>query len=410
MGEERRVLVTQRSIERSKILEQYVHGTLSRRLAAEGLKLTERQVTRLAQRYAKEGVIGIEHGLSGRISKRKTSVELLRRVAFLFTEKYVNFNYKHFSEMLRANEGIALSYATVKRICSGLGKPKRPRRKRKVRRHRSRHERVGFMLQMDGSDHRWVQGGVEWTLIAAIDDATSDVPYGAFFPTESMEGYLRVLAEIFRKNGVPAILYVDRASWLSGTGEEGQFKRMCDELGITLIHANSPQAKGRIERLWNTLQDRLVAEFALHQIKTMDEATAYLNDVFLPETWQRRFTVPPAAPESAYRPAPTPQGVQEVFALKYSRKVKNDHTFAWNNRLYRITSKLRFSLAKQLIEIRVAASGLFRVVHSGRVLEYSAVVTHIPNTPNHYPAEARNMPPNIVFRPQLRKTTTGHSY
>jgi transposase len=410
MGEERRVLVTQRSIDRSKFLEQYVHGTLSRRLAAEGLGVSERQLTRLAKRYALEGVVGIEHGLAGRASNHKTSAELLRHVAFLFMNKYVNFNYKHFAEMLDLHEGIRLSYSTVKRICSGLGKPKRPRRKRKVRRLRNRHERVGFMLQMDGSDHKWVQGGVEWTLIAAIDDATSDVPYGAFFPTESMEGYLRVLAEIFRKHGVPAILYVDRAGWLSGTGEDGQFKRMCDELGITLIYAFSPQAKGRVERLWNTLQDRLVAEFALNQIKTMEEATAYFNDVFLPQTWQRRFTVPPASPESAYRPAPTPEGVQEVFALKYSRKVKNDHTFAWNNRLYRITSKLRFSLAKQMIEIRVASSGQFRVVHSGRVLEYSAVVTHIPNTPNHYPAEARNRTPNTVFRPQLRKNTTGHFY
>jgi hypothetical protein len=241
------------------------------------------------------------------------------------------------------------------------------------------------MLQMDGSDHEWVKGQ-HWTLIAGIDDASSEVPYGEFFPTENLEGYLRVLRFTIEKKGVPLVLYVDHASWLSGTTkshETGQFKRICEELAITLIFANSPQAKGRIERLWNTYQDRLVAEFAYHRITDRRTANEYLNNEFLPKTWNARFTVAPKRPESCYRAAPTMEGLHEILCLKYQRKVRNDHTILWGNRLYRITASLSYSIAKRSVEIRQYADNQMRGYYAGLDLELSLVNRVEDRVQNH---------------------------
>lgn len=404
----KRLIVSQRSLSRAKYLEQYAAGRLTRAEVAEALSLSERQVSRLCKRWEDQGIMGIEHRLSGRESNFKTPAELRARIEFLYVHKYIGFNYTHFHEMLERNESIRTSYSTVKRICSRLGPSKRPRRRLKVRRYRDRSPCVGMMLQMDGSDHQWVRGQ-NWVLIAGIDDATSEVPYGEFFPTESMEGYLSVLNETFKLKGVPLILYVDHASWLSGTtkhDDTGQFKRICDELGITLMFANSPQAKGRIERLWNTLQDRLIAEFSLHQIKDIKAATNYFNDEFLAKTWNPRFTLRARKPESYYRPAPTAAGIAETFCTKTSRKVRNDHTFYWNNKIYKITSKLRFSLAKQMIEIRVQKDGSFTANHSGRNLEFIPIERPwIYGQPKQGKSVKKRSP-----KPQPPKIPTRHFY
>ncbi len=374
-GERKRLVVSQRSITRSKYLEQFATGRLCRKDVALALDISERQVSRLSKRWEADGILGIEHKLFGQESNFRTPDLLQEKIKFLYLNKYIGFNFTHFHEMLEKHENICISYSTVKRICARLGATKRPRRARKVRKYRDRSPCAGMMLQMDGSEHKWA-GTETWTLIAGIDDATSEVPYGAFFPTESLDGYLVVLAETFKLRGIPLILYVDHASWLSGTtksNDTGQFRRMCDELGITLIFANSPQAKGRIERLWGTLQDRLIAELALHKITDMTAATEYFNNEFLAHTWNKRFTVLARKPESKYRAAPTSQGVAETFCIKDFRKVRNDHTFFWCNRIYKILSNRRLSLAKQMIEIRSSKDGTFRVSHSGRDLEYVEV-------------------------------------
>ena len=412
MRNEKRVSVSKQSIVRGKYLEQFASARISRLQVAETLGLSQRQVSRIASRWNEEGVLGLEHRLSGTSSARRTSQELIDRVRFLFTDKYVNFNFTHFHEMLAKNENIRLRYSTIKRICSKLGATKRPKRKHKIRRYRDRLPSPGMMFQMDGSDHEWTPGK-RWCLIAGIDDATSDVPYGEFFSTESMDGYLQVLSHVFELRGVPQVLYVDQAAWLSGTAKTdmtGQFRRICDELGIAIIFANSAQAKGRIERLWQTFQDRLVAEMGLHKLTEMNEATAYLNNTFLPETWNARFTLPPTKPDVAYRPAPTKAGIADTFTLKYSRKIRNDHTFNWNNNRYKITSKLRFSLVRQNIEIRLKKSGEFTINHSGKVLEYSRIVMphEKQQTEQVYKDDVQGK--NRVLRPYLLKNTERHFY
>lgn len=371
----KRLVVSERAIHRSKIISEFEDGRLKRSEASQALGLSERQVSRLATGWRKRGVLGIEHQNAGKVSPRKTPDEIRERIEFLAQEKYVNFNYQHFHELLVKEEKITVSYSTVKRICTPLGIAKKSRRRKKIRRRRNRVTCAGLMVQMDGSDHAWVKGK-NWCLIAPIDDATSEVAYGEFFETEHLQGYLAVLRRLIELKGIPRILYVDHASWLSGTAkndESGQFKRLCEELGITLLFANSPQAKGRVERLWQTFQDRLVAEFRYHRITTMQEANLYLNTEFLPKTWNEKFTVLAKSSKSSYQPIPTGRALDEVFCYKYKRKVRNDHTILWGNRLYQIDAKLSHSIAKHEIEMRIYQTGLIKGYYAGKDLELMLV-------------------------------------
>lgn len=368
----KRQVMSAREVSNAGVIKQFVDGSMSRRIAADALGCTERWITVLAARYSRLGSLGVVHGNANKPSPRKTSEELAQAIRNLYKEKYVNFNYRHFFEMLIDHEQIHTSYSNVKRICGPLGMCKKPRRKKKVRRYRERYAAQGMMLQMDGSEHEWVKGKT-WTLIAGIDDATSDITYGEFFETESMEGYLRVLSEIFEKRGVPLILYVDHAAWLSGTtknDESGQFRRMCEELGIQIIFANSAQAKGRIERTWGTLQDRLQAELMHHGITERESATEYLNSVFLPKTWEKRFTVEPKSSKNYYRAGPSKLGLKEIFCFKYDRVVRNDHTIHWKNGLYAIKTDLPHSIAKRQIKIHLSLnSTVFKAFYAGKELE-----------------------------------------
>jgi hypothetical protein len=177
---------------------------------------------------------------------------------------------------------------------------------------------------------------------------------------------------------------VDHAAWLSGTAkndESGQFKRICEELEITLIFANSPQAKGRVERLWQTFQDRLVAEMKYYKINDIIQANQYLNNKFLPQTWNQKFTVMPKSPGSLYRAAPTSQALEEILSYKYARKVRNDHTILWDNQLYKIEAQLPHSLAKRQIEIRKDSTGFIQGFYAGRNLELCLVERHGDRTP-----------------------------
>lgn len=384
MFQGKRLILSENTLHRHKIVGEFVEGKLTRKEVALALSLSERQISRLVDRWVKGGPTALEHGLRGRSSGRKTPEALRGRVIELAKEKYVNFNFKHLSEVLWEWEGIKLSYSSIKRWLSPLKLVKKARRRRIPRHRRERYSSPGLMVQMDGSEHRWVNGKV-WVLIAGIDDATSDVPYGEFFETEGLYGYLQVVRKILELRGIPRILYVDHAAWLSGTSkndETGQFKRLCDELGITLIFANSPQAKGRVERLWGTLQDRLVAELRFHKITDKLEATRYFNEVFLPKTWRKRFTVPPKSKKTLYRTAPGPKGLDEIFCHKYVRKVRNDHTVLWQNQLYSIKADLGYSIAKSAVEIRVYSDGTARGFYAGRDLEFKRVMRPMEPTQN----------------------------
>ena len=364
-----RIVVSKKSIYQSRVITDFLEHKIKRSIAAELLNKSERQVSRLAVRMSKGGLLAIQHKTLGTTSNRATDPKLVEMIRQLFQEKYVNFNYRHFHERLIRFEGITVSYSSVKRILKDLKQCKRPKRGKKVRRYRARKESRGLLLQMDGSDHEWIKG-VKWCLVGGIDDATSEVPAAQFFPTETLEAYTNVLSETFKKSGIPRAVYIDCASWLSGTTkaeESGQFKRMCNELNIHPIYAESAQAKGRIERLWGTFQDRLVAELQLHKITSMSDANKYLREVFLPD-WNINFTVKPIKVESLYQHAPSKESLIEIFALKYERKIRNDETIHWQNDLYQSMHHFGYSIAKRNAEVRVYQDGSMKAFYGGKDL------------------------------------------
>lgn len=364
--------MSQETLNRDEVIRDFVAGRLSRKEAAGALGKSERQVSRMITRWKKKGVLGLEHGLVGKHPPNRASDEVRERVVALLKGKYSGFNCKHFHEkLIQVEKLIGFSYPAIKRIAQAEGfSPVRKRRGAKVRKRRARFSQAGYMLQMDGSKHVWWKGK-ECCLIAGIDDATSDVPYGEFFPTESLEGYIQVLRGVIERRGVPRVLYVDRASWLGGLSDEetSQFERMCGELGIRVIHAHSAEAKGRVERLWGTLQDRLVSEFRLEGVDSIEKATGYLNGTFLPETWAAQFTVQAESPGLLYRPRPLGRDLDQIFCLKLERKIRKDHTVLFGNEVHAITAELSHSIARKQAEIRIYSDGRIRGFYGGQDLE-----------------------------------------
>jgi transposase InsO family protein len=232
----------------------------------------------------------------------------------------------------------------------------------------------GFLLQMDGSPHYYVPGK-EWTLIAAIDDATNDIAASQFYASETTFNCMDILEQVIKNKGVPWGIYVDRAGCLGGSKRAnfGEFRRACEDLGIELIFANSPQAKGRIERWFQVPQDRLVAELRTQNITDMDKANEYLKKNFIAEYWQENKTIAPASPESKYRGAPSDQELREIFSQRYLRKINNDYTFKWKTNIYQIKNP-NGDIRNQDVELRFYKDGESAVFHGARKLDVELVV------------------------------------
>ncbi|MEZ9906784.1 ISNCY family transposase, partial [Vibrio breoganii] len=231
------------------IICKIVDGKISINSATTLLNKSRRTVERYLSRYRKEGIRFIIHGNRGRSPANKIPESLKKEVQNLIQTKYFDFNLQHLSEVLRKNEGIAIKRETLRSWAHDIHHVKRAKRRRtRVRKYRERMELPGLMLQMDGSPHRWF-GNEKSCLIAMIDDATSDI-HAQFFPSETTEGCMRVMRAYIEKRGVFKTLYVDRAGIFGGPKRSNfsQMQRACEELGIEIIFANSPQGKGRIER------------------------------------------------------------------------------------------------------------------------------------------------------------------
>jgi hypothetical protein len=331
------ITMTERDQRRAHVLTRWIGGELDSADAVTLLGLSERQAWRLKRRYLAEGPAALVHGNRGRASPRRISEAVRARVVELGASRYDGANDSHLTELLAEQEGIELARVTVRRIRRAAGQPS-PRRHRPPR-HRRRRERMaqaGLLLQLDGSRHDWLGGRGPWlTLLAAIDDATGRIVAATFRDEEDTAGYLELLRDTVRANGIPVAIYRDR----HGAFEPSRTRphqtpaerrtathvgAACEALGIRSIAASSPQAKGRIERSWGTDQDRL--GLLLRLAEATDRATA--NRVlasYLPARNQR-FAVGPADPNPAWRPMPPGVDLDAVFAFHYRRRVANDHT------------------------------------------------------------------------------------
>lgn len=380
---------------RVQVLHGVEVGELTAGAAAELLGLSVRQVRRLLAGYRRDGVAAVAHGNRGRVPENALAPATRDRVVALARTTYAHCNHQHLSELLAEREGIVLSRSSLRRVLLAAGVPSP--RKRRAPKHRGRRDRMaqeGMLLQIDGSRHAWLgERGPMLTLIAAIDDAIGTVPHALFREQEDAHGYFLLLQSIVTRPGYgrPLAVYRDRhgiferstkdpetlAEQLAGRREPTQFGRLLQELDITAIAARSPQAKGRIERLWGTFQDRLVAELLLAGAETIADANAVLAS-FLPR-FNRRFYVFPQLCGTAYRPLARGMVAAELFCFKYLATVANDNTVPFaGQQLQLLPGPDGRSYAKTTVHVHERLDGSLAVFHAGRCLTATAAPPTAP--------------------------------
>jgi transposase len=386
-----RVTLSMDEIKRVYVIQQVEEKKLSGREAAQRLGLSIRQVRRLLVKYRGAGPSGLGHGNRGRAPHNRVDEEVRKKIQELSEQEYKDYNDSHFTEELAEEHGLVLSRCTVRRIRREAGQ-KSPR-KHRASRHRSwreRKERAGLLLQTDGSRHDWLEGrGPYLTLIGYIDDATGELLGAVFREQEDAAGYFLGLRSICQQQGVPAAIYADRHSIfqspaqatieqeLAGEQPKSQFGRLADELGIELIAARSPQAKGRVERLWGTLQDRLVKALRRAGASNIEQANQALVH-FLPQ-FNRRFRVEPAQPETAYLPWPEQRRVEDFFCFKHSRTVSNDNTLPFDGQRLQIPpGHQNSSFAHKRVEVRQHLDGRLEVCYQNQRLAIFEPEDHGP--------------------------------
>jgi transposase len=380
--------LTMQDEKRLDVIQRVYRGDLSVVQAALVMGVSERQCYRVKARVGKAGAKGVVHGNRGRPCKRKTEEKTVRRVVELARGKYQGFNDHHLTEKLQEQEKIKLCREKVRQLlrAHGIGSPK----KRRGIQHRSRRERrasEGMMLQVDGSPHDWLQGrGPRLCLIGAIDDATNKVMGALFVQAESSWGYFKLFSDIFKQHGLPHSIYTDCHSvfWtdreptldeqLINRKPTTEVGRGLEELGVTLILAHSPQAKGRIERLWNTFQDRLVSELRLAGAKTVEQATVLLNR-YLP-VHNRKFAKPAKA-QPAWRKLSAVK-IERALCFKQQRTVAKDNTVTFEGTLLQIpkTSPFR-SYANKRIDVHVLLDGAVEFFYkTEKIATFDSKTTH----------------------------------
>ena len=337
------VTVSQKELQRVKVIENAVDGRLSVSEAAGLLQLSERQVQRLKRRYRPDSVAWVHHGNRGRPMPWALPAVLRRTILELARGKYLGFNDSHLCQKLHREENLSVSRESVRRILRGakLASPQK-RRPRRYRARRLRRPRFGMMVLTDASRHDWLEGrGPKLTLIGFQDDATSQILSAHFqLEEENTLGYFRAVHAMVTTHGVPLSVYRDRhgifqrndphwtvAEQLAGKQSPTQLGRALEELGIQQIPAHSPQAKGRIERAWRTCQDRLVSELRLAQACDLDSANQVLARFCA--DYNQRFAVPAREAQRDFRSLPPRFDLDRCLSFRYQRVVGSDHVITF---------------------------------------------------------------------------------
>lgn len=364
---------------RLAILNRVLEKQVTMKEAAHLLGLSERHTWRMLAAYRKDGAPAIAHGNRGRAPANGTPKNISEKVVFLARTSYAGFNHTHLTEMLTEQEGITLSRSTVRSILLKNGlKSHRHRRPPLYRCRRPRMSHEGMLIQMDGSYHDWLEGRGPWlTLLLAVDDATGTVPYALFREQEDTSGYFMLIEGIIRRFGIPMAVYTDRHSVFKSTwtppGDESQHKRLTQftramkELGITMIVARSPQAKGRIERMAGTFQDRLASELRMAGVSDIEEANRVLAD-FIPP-FNVRFGVAPVKAQTVYRQLDPTLDLSAILCCRFSHMVAKDNTVKHRGRALQLLGDLcQRSYAGFRVELRQYPDGKLTAFCRGRLL------------------------------------------
>lgn len=335
---------------RLNVLSRVKSGVVRLVDAAGQMGLGYRQAKRVWQRYRREGDAGLVHRSRGRRSNRCTAERVRRQALAAYAERYEGFGPTLAAEHLAKTDGVNVDHETLRRWLMAEGLWSKHRRRAHHRRWRERKARLGELVQMDGSEHDWFEGRAERAvLMVMIDDATNRT-YAQFYPAETTEAAFDVFGRYARRWGLPRELYVDRDSIyrsdrqarieeeLRAEETTTQYGRAMKVLGVKLSLANSPQAKGRVERRNGVFQDRLVKEMRLLKIDTLEAANEYLERLFLPEM-NRRFVVPAREAGDLHRSIPAGLRLREVLCWEEPRRVQNDWTVRWRNRWFQVDAR-----------------------------------------------------------------------
>ena len=401
MAREDRVPMSQKDFRRLHVIERYLEGQIDQHRAAELLKLSMRQVRRLGKRYQAEGASGLVHRLRGRSSNHGLSPEQRAQAISIYRQRYIGFGPTLAAEKIGEHEGIVLSKETLRTILLQSGDWQKGRKRSIHRQWRVRKEQAGMLIQLDGSHHDWFEGRrAKSVLMAYIDDATSEV-YARFYEYEGTIPAMDSPQRYMKKHGIPIKLYTDRHSTYKSPLKEpdvydedgnsvealSQFERACKELGIEITHAHSPQAKGRIERLFGTLQDRLVKELRLAGINSIEEANRFLPKYF--ERHNRRFMVTAAEQGDMHRPLPKRIDLNKILCIKTERTVRSDNTISLDGTFY----QLHETLAGHKVRVEERVDGMMRIMNQDKPIRHHAITERPkkvqPQTSLLYKSKAR---------------------
>jgi transposase len=348
---------------------------LNQEEAAELLGVSERTFRRWTRRYEEEGETGLLDRRLGKASGKRVPVDRAEEVERLYRERYPGFTVKHFHEHLVKDHGFGWGYTWLKLHLQWVGVVGKAPRKGAHRRKRERRPLPGMMLHQDGSRHEWLEGEPALDLIVTLDDATGAI-YSAFLiEEEGTASTFRALKEVFGKHGLPMSLYTDRGAHYFYSPEAGaidrkqptQVGRALTQLGVEHIGAHSPQARGRSERAFATLQDRLVKELRLAGIRTVEAANAFIRDVYLPEH-NRRFAVAPAQPGSGFTLI-AGVDLDEILCVQEERQVGNDNCVSFRKLKLQIPeSPMRAHFVKARVKVHVYPDGSHAVFHGPRCI------------------------------------------
>lgn len=345
----------ERAMKVQEVILRAMSGQMLWTQAAEVLGMSDRSMRRWRERLERHGYDGLLDRRRQRPSPKRVPVGTVEEVLRLYRDRYFDFNVRHFHEKLSAEHGISLSYSWVKAALQGAGLVARRKRRGKHRRRRERRPLSGMLLHIDGSTHAWLGAELgRQDLITVLDDATSEVYYAQLFEQESTASVMAALKTVVEERGVFCSLYSDRASHFVYTETAGrgpqrrvrtQVGRALEQLGVELIPANSPQARGRCERLYGTFQGRLPQELRLRGIRSIEEANRFLREVYAPEH-NAKFSIPASQEGTAFVPC-AGADLEKIFSHQEERVVGNDNTVVFGKlRLQIAPQTFRFSLAR----------------------------------------------------------------
>ena len=376
MGEDR-IAMSQWERDRLKVMSLVLKGERTQAEAGRLLKLSVRQVRRIQQRLEADGDGGVIHKLRGRPSNARIDREHRQKVVERYRSNYLGFGPTLAAEKLGEEDDLPVAVRTLREWLVSEGLWHRQRQREQYRQRRIRRSCFGELLQTDGSEHDWLEGrGARMVLAGLIDDASSKV-MARFYPAETTEAYMDLLGRWLKKHGRPVALYSDRDSIFRAEDALNnptptQFSRALDELGIDWIGAYSPQAKGRVERLWGTAQDRLVKELRLARARTMEQANRVLEEKFLP-WFNRRCTVRPVSSNDAHRPLGHSLDLAAILSIQEKRVVGNDYTIRFDNRAYQLFKPVWPGERGGQVVVEQRLDGSMHIRFKQRYLTYGAI-------------------------------------